>query len=67
MTTDLFSILSDRKARVRLAMTGELSLQGKALPVRHQREDLSCMPDRDFDDHPVSDQTTSKRVPGFFE
>ncbi|MCM2279678.1 MAG: endopeptidase La [Oligoflexia bacterium] len=33
MATALYSLLSGRKARQRLSMTGELSLQGKVLPV----------------------------------
>ncbi len=40
MATALFSLLSGRKARNRLAMTGELSLQGKVLPVGGIKEKI---------------------------
>ena len=40
MATALYSLLSGRKARHRLAMTGELSLMGKVLPVGGVKEKL---------------------------
>ena len=40
MATALYSLLSGRKARHRLAMTGELSLTGKVLPVGGVKEKL---------------------------
>jgi ATP-dependent Lon protease len=40
MATALFSLLTGRKIRYRLAMTGELSLTGKVLPVGGIKEKL---------------------------
>ena len=53
MVTSLASAYTQRKVRKKLAMTGEITLRGKVLPVAGSEKIPGCKTCRDYRHHPL--------------